>query len=709
MFMHDAPASGPDDPQRGKGDEAAAQWLDEWLSEASPALNKLIRYAALPHTIDPDVLSTVSGVPDATAALAELARAGMVTACDGGRYRMRSDLRRLLIAGWLRTDVAGYRAAHAQFAAHLAQRPISDLVAYVELAYHQLGGDDRQGLAGLASAFEACLEAGRVGLAERLLGYAREHQALLSPATEAWLRYYEVGLGLARGAVGAGEAPLRALLESELAPELEARVHLRLGEVLVATQRWNEAFSHFEAAQKFFARLGDEWQAARAAEAHGLALINLAASLGGPTEALLLAPVPRYRRLLGGLLYAPFLLYRWFSRRIAFLPNLYFGTNYQTWIIVRLIYRALDRFKEALRHAERLKATGQAPSTTMQVDLQIRIADLQHRAGEWARANKLFRRLDQTVAHAEDDYRWATLRLAEGRAQVAMGQAAAARSFLEEAREVFLQYEDRSSLAHVDALLGNVAQAAGDINGAVNHYVESATAALEMDDLLAATSIMALIETLRTRSTRDEHRDQTPEPTSQEERLDTRLTRRAYITRFSGGLLSLFRWAAFIMAPLTLVLIIKVYSPLVTFLAEPVEAFFQAGPATAADLLSWIVGAVVVLALAVWLYELLYLIIGWLIVRRLRLPLIEQYQPEVIITAPEGIAVRDRAGKVAELAWGEVSQWLSMDFAVWRTPIALFSRQVLVGIGGRLTLNGTTSDYAALGRDIKRRLAHRSS
>ena len=707
--MHDAPASGTDDSQRGKGDETGAQWLDEWLSEASPALNKLIRYAALPHTIDPDVLSTVSGVPDATAALAELARAEMVIACDGGRYRMRSDLRRLLIAEWLRADVAGYRAAHAQFAAHLAQRPISDLVAYVELAYHQLGGDDRQGLAGVASAFEACLEAGRVGLAERLLEYTREHQALLSPATKAWLRYYEVGLGLARGAVGAGEAPLRALLESELAPELEARVHLRLGEVLVATQRWNEAFSHFEAAQKLFARLGDVWQAARAAEAHGLGLVNLAASLGGPTEALLLAPVPWYWWLLRSLLHAPFLLYRWFSRRIAFLPNLYFGTNYQTWIIVRLIYRALDRFKEALRHAEHLKATGQAPSTPMQVDLQIRIVDLQHRTGEWARANKLFRRLDRTVARDEDDYRWATLRLAEGRAQVAMGRAAAARSFLEEAREVLLQYEDRSSLAHVDALLGNVAQAAGDIDGAVNHYVESATTALEMDDLLAATSITVLIEALRTRSTRDKHRDQLPESTPQEERLDTGLTRRAYITRFSGELLSLFRSAALIVAALTFVLIAKVYSGLFEFLAGLVEAFFQAGPGTAADLLAVAVSTVAILALAVWLYEILYLTAGWLIVRRLRLPLIEQYQPEVIITAPEGIALRDRAGKVAELAWGEVSQWLSMDFTMWRTPIALFSRQVLVGTGRRLTLNGTTSDYSALGRDIKRRLARRSS
>ncbi len=160
------------------------------------------------------------------------------------------------------------------------------------------------------------------------------------------------------------------------------------------------------------------------------------------------------------------------------------------------------------------------------------------------------------------------------------------------------------------------------------------------------------------------------------------------------------------MAVLTLVLVIKVYSGLFEFLAQLVEAFFQTGPGMAGDVLVVAVGMVVMLLLAVWLYEFLYLFAGWLIVRRLHLPLIEQYQPEVIITAPEGIAVRERNGTVAELAWPQVSEWLSMDVAIWRMPvIAMFSRQVLVGTGTRLILNGTTSDYRALKRDIQRRLA----
>ncbi len=439
--MHDHEA-GPDAAAAQGGADEIVRCLKDLLAQATPEQNTLVRYAALPHAIDPDVLGIVSHLPRATASLAALARAELLTGDDGGRYHIRADLRRLLLEEWLHVDVAGYQAAHAQLAAVLAERPAGGLVNSVELVYHRLGADDRQGLESFASTFEACLEADRPGLAERLLAYAGEHGPVLAPTTLTWLRYYGARLTLARGEGDLAEAPLRALLESQPEPNLEARIRLHLGQLLVATQRWSEAFGHFAAAEVVFARLGDTWNAARAAEAHGVALVNLAASLGGPAEAFLLAPVPRYRRLIDSLLHAPFLLYRWFSRHIPFFPNVYFGTDYQTWIVVRVMYRALERFKAAMRHLGRQTENSAVPAATMRLDLQIRIADLEHRVGEWARANRLFAALNQAVGREDDDYRWATLRLSEGRAQVAMGRSVAASSLLEQARAVFVEYGD---------------------------------------------------------------------------------------------------------------------------------------------------------------------------------------------------------------------------------------------------------------------------
>jgi hypothetical protein len=66
----------------------------------------------------------------------------MVTACDGGRYRMRSDLRRMLIADGC-ADAAGYRA-RTRVCSAPGTASVGDLVAR-RAAYHHWA-DDRQGL-----------------------------------------------------------------------------------------------------------------------------------------------------------------------------------------------------------------------------------------------------------------------------------------------------------------------------------------------------------------------------------------------------------------------------------------------------------------------------------------------------------------------------------------------------------------------------------
>jgi hypothetical protein len=698
------------DPQTGSAPAAPldsrsliGRVLDQWMADSSPELIQVAREAALLHHFDIDLLNAAHGVTvDTTEIVAGLERYGLVYPLEDDLYAFHPDARTLMLRSWQIEDLAGYRSTNARLADFWAARAFDGEAVQIEAIYHQLGADEALGLQMLGAAFDANLAARRFGVAERLLQVAQEQAPVLSSATNAWLAYYAAKLQTAINPAGAGEGMLRTLADQTLDPALKAQICMSLGDFLVATQRWEEALTTYRQAEALFVQLNDPLRTARAYDAQGMVYVNLAASLGGLREENEALFDPPYRIWLERLAHAPFLLYRWFSRRFSFLPNLYFGTNYQNWIIIHLLYLAIKAFQQAAARLSSATAENATPSDTYLIDIRIRLADLYDRVGRWSVADHEFAQLSATPAVAADDYRRATLELSQGRAALGRGRLSTARLNLEAAYAVFARYGDQRSIAMLDRLLGNVQVQSDNPDGAVPLYVASIEASQSINDLLGATHTWSLLAYLR------ERKDLSPSAADQIDGIDAVLSRRAYVARFPGPLLRRFRTLAkYMVVPTAVLIALFIMLPSTTLVVGFFEVLQQAlgsyaDPISDALRSLWLIFAS--MCLTYWTYEFFYVVIGGLIVRRLSPAQLAQHPPQYVVTAPAGIAVRIETGQVREVAWSAIARIVSANRAVLRKPTVLFSHLVLVAEDPPLFLDGIISHYQGLHHDIARRL-----
>jgi hypothetical protein len=120
--------------------------------------------------------------------------------------------------------------------------------------------------------------------------------------------------------------------------------------------------------------------------------------------------------------------------------------------------------------------------------------------------------------------------------------------------------------------------------------------------------------------------------------------------------------------------------------------------------------------LTLWLYRLIYSLMGIAIVRILgrRLIPIEREQPSYIITDATHLtnrktskdAHKNASGTTGQtITWSEVSSCTTADFIKLRSPIDLISSTMLLLDSGKVVvLDAITAGYAHLKRDIARRL-----
>jgi tetratricopeptide (TPR) repeat protein len=686
------------------------RFLENWTAQAPADLAEAARFAALPHSFDAALLGHLHGADvDAAALIAQLTRNGLIITAGPGRYAFEPMLRGPYLRLWQEDDPDSYRQASARAAAYFAARPAVGEVERLETVYHRLGAGDPRGVEALADAFARALATRRLGLAERLLGHADEQAPVLTAEAQGWAALLRARLDLDGRRYHDAEAALHAILAADAPPRLAAEAQMSLGDALLASQRWTEALAMYDAARALFVGLDDHLGAACVLQAQGVAYLHLASSLGGLREDVETA-APRYLVWLRRVARAPFHLYRRLSRRFSRLPNLYFGGDYQDWIIYRFLYRAIDRFERA---SHQLATASVDPDLAQgareaQVDVRIHLADLYYRVGRWSQAERLFRELATAPAVAVSDYRRAALQLARGRAALARSARDQAREYLADARQVFARYEDRRALAETTRLLGDVELAAQDPDAAVSLYAESAAAAMAADDLLAATHIWSRLRAMQRRFSLS------PATVGQADALARRLEDRAYVVRFRGALLARFRKlatrvASYLILPLTYLVLSIIHIPFlrILLLAGVHRLLCQFVPGCDTWLGDLVISLVLIMATlltALWTYEFLYLVIGWIFVRRLNLDRIAQIQAEFVVTLPEGSTLRDEQGVLTEVPWAEVESHVSADRAIWRMPAALFSRQILTSATLALVIDGVTRHYQSLQADITGRL-----
>jgi hypothetical protein len=286
---------------------------------------------------------------------------------------------------------------------------------------------------------------------------------------------------------------------------------------------------------------------------------------------------------------------------------------------------------------------------------------------------------------------------------LARSRIGAAQQRLQRALPVFTRYGDARAVAATEDLLGDTAVAAHAFDGAVEHYAACVQSSLSVNDLLTATHAWNNLVRL------DRRFHLGSQSRSRISALEQSFDRRAYIARFPGNLLRNFRrLSAYVAIPLAFFLGILMFILFTGFVSIEELIIRSLGIArftTARDILTAGAVALSVFLLVLWLYELVYLVIGWCLIRRPDLESLTRHQPEYLVTLPDRIALLDRQGRTQTVLWSEVERYVTIDRSWWRSPSELFSRHILAGKAQTLLIEGIFSDFWTLRHDITRHLS----
>jgi hypothetical protein len=704
--MLDNPEQTPNAP-RG---QAAIEYAVEGLLASLPVpVADAIRRGAIPHRCNPQLLRDLYGDDlDTAQVLSEMLRFHLGRQDAQGYFRYHDAVRAYLLAWWRRERPQQYEAVNQVALAYFntlaaastsVERPIYER----EALYHLLVVDETAGIEYLGVRFEDACERYQLGTAEGFVSQLAELKDIITDRGRAWMQYFEARLNLIYHRDDAGESIFEDLAGHAPDPVLQGAARWSLGQVRVNQQRWSQAISLYHTSLSALQQERSVMYSTRVMLALGDAYQDLADKSGGFREepSTSFGAAGRFFHFLQNL---PFLIYRWLARRVPFLPDWY-GISYQDWIIAYLLGASRRWYQRAERQ---LKHSG---DTQTVVAAHMCLAELAHQLGHWSSARRRYALLLETEAIKGSLYRTAQVRLGQGRALLDEGKLSEARVALFEAFETFVRFLDDRSIGDTGALLGRVYAALGQLDESVSAYVQSAQAFGNIQDKLARTQVIWALEDLA------QHAALTEEQQQRIGAAVAEVDERHYITRFPDILLRRFRRLALLGAlPLTYYAL-----PVIAFLTWGGSAFIIEGlvllSRTGTSVVAQIaIGAILIASatlsfvlLAVWLYRLIYSLIGMAAVRVLghRLIPVERDQPSRIVVDATGLTHHDIAKGMIRIRWPEVSLLASIHYYRWQRLIHLFS-SLIVAAGSRMIvpIDAITAGYDYLRQDIVRHLEH---
>jgi hypothetical protein len=629
-----------------------------------------------------------------------------------GALRYHDEVRTYLLAWWRRERPQLFQEANRIALAHFTalteasssvERPIYER----EKLYHLLVTDETAGIAYLSTRFEDACERYQLGHAEQLVAQLTELNEFLADSGRSWARYLEARLDMVYHRGDAGEGVFADLASRVPDSILRAVAGWSLGQLRVSQRRWSQGISLYRASLRILQRDQAQMYAERVMLTIGDAYYDLANTCGGLHD----ERDPWFGsagRLLHVLRNLPFLAYNWIARRLSFFP-IWYGTNYQDWVIVYLLGTARRWY---LRAERELRNRSDVQGL---IEARLCLANLAYQLGYRKRARRRYATLLTTEAIKGSLYRTAQIRLGQGRAFLDEGDLPQAQAALAEALATFVRFLDDRSAGYAAALLGRAYLALDQPDQAALAYLESIRAFGTIQDQVARTqSVWALEDLTRYTPFAGELKQQI-------EAAIEAVSERHYITRFPDLLLRRFRRLALLGAlPLTYYAL-----PVVAFLTWGTSAFViegltlvsGVGTSVAAKVAS---GAILIacatlsfVLVTIWLYRLIYSLLGMVTVYLLgyRLVSVEQDQPSLIVLDIEGITRHD-IGKGASISiqWFEVAVCAARNYYRWSTLITLFSNTIVAATSGAIvTIDAITAGYDHMKQDIARHLSRQAS
>lgn len=683
-------------PDAGQPDNAPfAALVETLLAGLPPALAAAVRLAALPRQLTDEALTMLLAEPASAGAPAitvDAVKATLVSTHlarqDGADLHFHPELRTPLLHWWRQN-------APEQFVTHnrrlvdfwRGKVGASPAPEEINIVYHALAVDAEAGRFTLLTTFETALDYFQVEQAEALVAAARTLTPWLTAPTLAWLDYCEGRILLATRRGDRGRAIFTRCTAAPQDDGLPAVARWSLGQLAVQDQQWQEGIRLQRTALAALPPTLTPTYRARILLSLGDAFAGLAEYSGG----LAAERIHRRSGLLVRFAELPYLAYRRAVRTVSFLPNWYFGANYEAWVIAYLQKRATGYYS----HAE--KAARSANATIPELEAALANASLLHRLGRWRRAHQRLARLRTHPAIQSSRYRTAHLQRIEGEALAVEGKWAETTALLETAAATFLAYADRGALALTQFWLARVQrttapeQADATYRDAIQHFAAAG-------DLTAATLALSELEGTKT----DAGDDLLPE--------------RHYLTRFPAAFLrNARRLALYVALPVSLgvglLLTLLALVAMVTFLEGIVRLQLAGVSFAAVNSFDVILAVLFCLSplLAFWVYQGIYCGVGYAMVSAMGrgLTAIENEPPDRIVVTSESLTyVATRQEQAVVLPWTTLTSAVSAEVRWRRRPLHLLSRLFLAdGAGQRVTIQAVTLGYEHLRRTLEARLA----
>jgi tetratricopeptide (TPR) repeat protein len=283
-------------------EEVLGVLLDEIMARAEPDMAEAIRFCAIPHWFNEEIIAWLRGEGlkpsqrsrEVLAALTELTFVGPYYE-RGWAYH--ENVRDLLLRRWRERDGEEFKELSGQAADYFEQKLVREktllarLFAAVqrvlgreealtgdergeyerELMYHLLAADPEQGFDLFGSVFRRARVFYQLSTCALLLQLAGEQEAHLSAEDRLWLRFHQGQLAKASAQWPEALRIFEGLWREELPLSLKSTLANDLGSLYKAKGEWERAIEYYERSLAIQEKVGDEHDTA--ATLHNLGMV----------------------------------------------------------------------------------------------------------------------------------------------------------------------------------------------------------------------------------------------------------------------------------------------------------------------------------------------------------------------------------------------------------------------------------------------------
>jgi tetratricopeptide (TPR) repeat protein len=242
--------------------------LDEIMARAEPDVAEAIRFCAIPHWFNEEIIAWLRGEGlnpsqrsrEILAALTELTFVGPYY--DLG-WAYHENVRDLLLRRWQERDAKEFKELSGRSAGYFEQRAEAatdeERDAWErEQMYHLLVADEERGLKQFHSMFTRARDFYQLSTCTLLLQLAAEQSDYLSRDSQLWAKHYMGQLAYYSAQWTEAQGVFEELMVQELPPRLESSVAHLLGMVYQAKGEWERAIEYYERSLAIKEKVGDE-------------------------------------------------------------------------------------------------------------------------------------------------------------------------------------------------------------------------------------------------------------------------------------------------------------------------------------------------------------------------------------------------------------------------------------------------------------------